>query len=84
MLPRMRGTEIDLSADGSEKESLRICLNDDLHWSSWLDAIESCMSCWPMLVASKSVTLRCVGNVIYQASLEDDLSHRRGARDLPN
>ena len=44
MLPRMRGTEIDLSADGSEKESLRICLNDDLHWSSWLDAIESCMS----------------------------------------
>ena len=59
---------ICLSADGSEKESLRICLNDDLHWSSWLDAIESCMSCWPMLVASKSVTLRCVGNVIYQAS----------------
>ena len=59
---------ICLSADGSEKESLRICLNDDLHWSSWLDAIESCMSCWPMLVASKSVTLRCVGNVIYQAA----------------
>ena len=27
-----------LSAYGAEKESLRICLNDDLHSSSWLDA----------------------------------------------
>ena len=69
---------ICLSADGSEKESLRICLNDDLHSSSWLDA--------RVLLAEvgclKSVTLRCFGNVMYHhlpslwfflRSLEDHL-----------
>ena len=53
MLPRMRAQRsICLFAYGSEKTSLRICLNDDVHWvAGWM--LESC---WRMLVASKRVT----------------------------